>query len=82
MVMMSNLLSTWVFFIAVLLLSFQDTTTEIRVLIGAAAGFVAALIIWCIVNSWDSGKEDSREDELIDENDPNITREARLRLFI
>ncbi|KAH9963109.1 hypothetical protein BJV74DRAFT_335849 [Russula compacta] len=77
--------STWVFFIAVLLLSFQNTTTEIRVLIGAAAAFVAALIIWCIVNSWDSGKEDSREDELIDiptENEPNITRETGLRRFI
>jgi len=56
--------SVWLFFIALLLLCFKNTTTVIRVIVGAFAGFVILLVIWCIVNSWHSG--DLEEEALID----------------
>jgi hypothetical protein len=39
-------------------------TPSIRISVGTAAGIVAALTVWCIINSWDSGDDDS-EDELL-----------------
>jgi hypothetical protein len=60
---MTDFLRVCGFFIALLLFSFQNTTTEIRVFVGAASGSVTIFIIWCIVNSWDSGFGDSEKDE-------------------
>jgi hypothetical protein len=42
---------------------------SIRIFVGTAAGIVAVLISWCIINSWDSGDGDSEDDELIDDED-------------
>ncbi|KAI0306292.1 hypothetical protein B0F90DRAFT_1814217 [Multifurca ochricompacta] len=53
--------SVLVFFIALLLFCFKHTSTEIRVLVGVAAGFVSSLIIWCIANSWDSGDQEDED---------------------
>lgn len=39
-------------------------TPSIRISVGTAAGIVAALTVWCIINSWDSGDDDP-EDELL-----------------
>ena len=63
---MTNLPSVCVFFIALLLFSFEKTTAHIRAWVGAASGIVTILIIWCIINSWDSDSCDSERDELID----------------
>jgi hypothetical protein len=63
---MTDFLSVCVFFIALLLFSFQKTTTEIRVLVGVAAGSVTFLVICCIVNCWESSTVDSEKDELRD----------------
>ncbi|KAH8995331.1 hypothetical protein EDB92DRAFT_196297 [Lactarius akahatsu] len=41
------------FFVALLIFSFQDTTREIWISVGTAAGIVAILIVWCIKNTWD-----------------------------
>jgi len=65
---MTKFLSVCTFFAALLFFSFQETTALIRISVGIAAGIVSALIFWCIVNSWDSGDGDSRDDELIDED--------------
>jgi len=58
--------SVCVFFVALLLFSFQNATTHIRVWVGAASGIVTILIIWCIINSWDSDSGDSERDGVID----------------
>ena len=63
---MTNLFSVCVFFVALLLFSFQDMKTDIRVSLGAASGIVTILITWCIINSWDSSISDSESDKLID----------------
>jgi hypothetical protein len=54
-----------VFFVALLLFSFQNETIGIRITVGLASGAVVILIIWCIVNCWDSSIGDSERDELI-----------------
>jgi hypothetical protein len=59
--------SVLLFFAALLLFSFQRMTKAIRIVMGAAAGFIAVLVIWCIINSWDSGDED--DEELVDFKD-------------
>ena len=65
-VTMTDLLSVCAFFVALLLFTFKNATTNIRVSVGAASGFVAILIIWCIINFWDSGIDsESERDELI-----------------
>ncbi|KAI0293518.1 hypothetical protein BC826DRAFT_373727 [Russula brevipes] len=51
------------FFIAVLISSFWKAKKNIWIPVAVSASFVAALILWCIVNSWDS---DSDEDDPID----------------
>ncbi|KAI0247959.1 hypothetical protein BJV78DRAFT_1241392 [Lactifluus subvellereus] len=63
--------SVWLFFIALLLFSFQNTTTEIQVIVGIFALFVTLLVIWCIVNSWHSDdlKEEGLEDFSLEDTD-------------
>ena len=39
----------------------------IQIVMGAASGFIALLVFWCIIISWDSGDED--EEELVDFED-------------
>ena len=63
---MINLLSVCVFFVALLLFSFKKTDTRIWASVGAASGIVTILIIWCIINSWESDSGDSERDEVID----------------
>jgi heme O synthase-like polyprenyltransferase len=64
--MMTNLFRVCAFFVALLLFSFQKMKRAICISVGTAAGVVTVLICWCIINSWDSGDEDSENDELID----------------
>jgi hypothetical protein len=72
--MMTNLFSVCAFFAALLLFSCQNMRRSIRVSVGLAAGIVAVLIFWCIVNSWDSGDGHSENDDLIDyKNGQNTT---------
>ena len=66
LVTITKLLSVCVFFIALLLFSFQNATTHIRGSLGATSGFVTILVIWCIINSWDSGSGDSEKDGVMD----------------
>ena len=54
------------FFIALLLFSFWKTTARIQASVGVASGIVAILIIWCIINSWESDKGDSEKDGIVD----------------
>jgi hypothetical protein len=61
---MTNLLSVFLFFVALLLFNIHNTMTEIRVSMGVASGIVVFLVICCIVNSWDSGTDDSERGEL------------------
>ena len=65
--MMTNLFSVCAFFVALLLFSFQKMKKAICISVGIAGGVVTVLIFWCIINSWDSGNEDSENDELIDD---------------
>jgi len=58
--------SVCVFFVALLLFSFQDATTHIRTCVGAASGIVTILIIWCIINCWDSDSGKSEKNGVID----------------
>lgn len=46
--------------------------TSIRIFVGIAAAIVSGLILWCIVNSWDSGDGHSRDDEIIDEDEDEL----------
>ena len=62
---MTYLFSVCAFFVALLLFSFQNEMTRIRVPMGVASGIVVVLIIWCIVNCWDSSLGDSEREELI-----------------
>jgi hypothetical protein len=39
----------------------------IQIVMGAASGFIALLVFWCIIISWDSGDED--EEDLVDSED-------------
>jgi len=55
--------SAWGFFVALLIFSFQNTSSRIWIPVGIAAGVVAILIIWCIKNTWDTVEP---EDEPID----------------
>jgi hypothetical protein len=66
-VMVTILFSVCAFFVALLLFSFQKMRKAICISVGIAAGVVTVLICWCIINSWDSGDEDSENDELIDD---------------
>jgi hypothetical protein len=63
---MTDFPSVFLFFVALLLFTTHNTTTEIRVSVGVASGIVVFLIICCVVNSWDSGIDDSERDELKD----------------
>jgi predicted tellurium resistance membrane protein TerC len=65
-VTITNLLSVCVFFVALLLFSLQDATTHIRTCVGAASGIVTILIIWCIINCWDSDSGKSEKNGVID----------------
>jgi hypothetical protein len=58
--------SAWGFFVALLIFSFQNMSRTIWISVGTAAGIVTFLIVWCIINTWDSGE---REDE------PDLGRE-------
>lgn len=62
----TNLFSVCAFFVALLLFSFQNAKTDIRVSLGVASGIVTILITWCIINSWDSSISDSESDKLVD----------------
>ncbi len=80
---MTNLYRVCAFFVALLLFSFRNATTHIRASLGAASGFVTVLIIWCIINFWDSESSDSERDGLIDilpEDEPHTTWRAGLSL--
>jgi hypothetical protein len=61
--------SAWGFFVALLIFSFQNMSRTIWISVGTAAGIVAFLIVWCIINTWDS---EEREDE------PDLGRETFL----
>ena len=52
-----DLFSVFVFFIALLLFSFQNATTKIRVFMGATSGIVIILVICCIASLWDPSIE-------------------------
>jgi hypothetical protein len=39
----------------------------IQIVMGAASGFIALLVFWCIIITWHSGNED--EEELVDFED-------------
>jgi len=65
-VTMTDFLSVCVFFVALLLFSFRNTTPHIRAWVGTASGFVIILIVWCIITSWDSDSGDSEWDEMAD----------------
>jgi hypothetical protein len=65
-VTITNLPSVCVFFVALLLFSFEKATAHIQACVGAASGIVTILITWCIINSWESGSGDSERDEVID----------------
>jgi len=58
--------SVCMFFVALLIFCFQNETKSIRISVGVASGIVVVLIIWCIVNCWDSSLGDSERDELRD----------------
>lgn len=58
--------SVCVFFVALLLFSFQNATTHIRASVAATAGFVTILILWCIISCWESDSGDSERDEIVD----------------
>ena len=62
---MTYLFSICAFFVALLLFSFQNEMTRIRIPVGVASGIVVVLIIWCIVHCWDSSLGDSEREELI-----------------
>ncbi|KAI9443664.1 hypothetical protein BJY52DRAFT_447779 [Lactarius psammicola] len=55
--------SVLVFFAALLVFSFKDTSKNIWISVGTAAGIVTILIAWCTKNTWDPGE---REEEPID----------------
>ena len=65
-VTMTNLIRVCVFFVALLLFSFQNATTHVRAWVGAASGVVGILIAWCIINFWESDSGGSERDEVID----------------
>ncbi|KAI9446150.1 hypothetical protein H4582DRAFT_1903905 [Lactarius indigo] len=46
------------FFVALLIFSFQGTTTKIWISVGTAAGIVTNLIVWCIKDTWDPVEEE------------------------
>ncbi|KAH8998311.1 hypothetical protein EDB86DRAFT_831279 [Lactarius hatsudake] len=52
--------SVWGFFVALLIFSFQDTSSKIWIAVGIAAGIVIIAVVWCIKNTWDPEK---REEE-------------------
>jgi len=57
--------SVCLFFVALLLFSFQNTKRKIQISVGAVASVITALIFWSIWNSWDPGDGDL-EDESTD----------------
>jgi predicted tellurium resistance membrane protein TerC len=65
-VTITNLFSVCMFFLALLLFSFQNATTHIRAWVGTASGIVTILVACCIINSWESDSGDSERDEVID----------------
>ncbi|KAH9020462.1 hypothetical protein EDB85DRAFT_521995 [Lactarius pseudohatsudake] len=54
--------SAWGFFVALLIFSFQNTSMRIWIPVGTAAGTIAALIGWCIANTWQWDPEEQEED--------------------
>ena len=54
---MIDLFSVVVFSVALLLFSFQNATTKIRVFMGATSGMVIILVICCIASLWDPSTE-------------------------
>ncbi|KAN0140935.1 hypothetical protein V8E53_001379 [Lactarius tabidus] len=48
--------SAWGFFVALLIFSFQNMSRTIWIGVGTAVGIVTVLIVWCIINNWDSGE--------------------------
>ncbi|KAH9023870.1 hypothetical protein EDB84DRAFT_1564593 [Lactarius hengduanensis] len=52
----------WGFFVALLIFSFQNTSMRIWIPVGTAAGTIAALIGWCIANTWQWDPEEQEED--------------------
>ena len=64
-VTMTHFFSVCVFFVAVLLFSFRNEMMRIWIPVGIASGIVVALVIWCIVNCWDSSIGDSEREELM-----------------
>ncbi|KAN0140922.1 hypothetical protein V8E53_001366, partial [Lactarius tabidus] len=54
--------SAWGFFIALLIFSFQNMPRTILISVGTAAGIVTFLIVWCIINTWDSGEQQDEPD--------------------
>ncbi|KAH9958307.1 hypothetical protein BC827DRAFT_1220437 [Russula dissimulans] len=53
--------SVCLFFVALLLFSFQNTKRKIQISVGAVAAAITALIFWSIWNSWDSGDRDLKD---------------------
>ena len=66
---MTKFLSVCAFFVAMSCFSLQTTTRSIRISVGIAASIVGVLIIWCIINLWDFGVGDSKDHELIIDED-------------
>ncbi|KAI0263350.1 hypothetical protein BC834DRAFT_309446 [Gloeopeniophorella convolvens] len=62
--------SVWMFFVSLLLFSFQNTTMAIRIALSIAAGIVTIFIIWCILNSWDTGEREEEALILSNEHEP------------
>jgi predicted branched-subunit amino acid permease len=58
---MVALLRVCLFFVALLLFSFQNTKRKIQISVGAVAAAITALIFWSIWNSWDSGDRDLKD---------------------
>ncbi|KAH9066349.1 hypothetical protein EDB87DRAFT_1590696 [Lactarius vividus] len=54
--------SAWGFFVALLVFSFQNTSMRIWIPVGTAAGTIAALIGWCIGNTWQWDPEEQEQE--------------------
>ena len=63
---MTNLLSVCVFFVSLLIFSFKKEKRGIWIAVGVPSGMVVILIVFCIVNCWDSSIRNSEKDELKD----------------
>ena len=60
--MLIRLNSAWGFFIALLMFSFQNMPRTIYLSVGTAAAIVTVLIVWCIINTWDSEEREEEPD--------------------